>query len=184
MDKKKEIIFYIITLFILFSFVLILEGVGKERIEDKVYKVEELIPAKVIKIVDGDTIWVKIINRKYKVRLIGVNTPEIEHKNLHIAEQPYGEKAKQFTWYYLHDRKVWLELDLFWFDKYNRLLAYVWLKPIKLATLDSLTNYQFNAILLTNGYAKVMRVRPNLKYHKTYLYLQKQAKNNHVNIWK
>ncbi|MGI6285917.1 thermonuclease family protein [Neomoorella humiferrea] len=47
--------------------------------------------------VDGDTLHVQINGKEEKVRLIGVNTPEIAHPDLGIKEEPYGEEALAYT---------------------------------------------------------------------------------------
>ena len=57
----------------------------------------EYFTAKVIKITDGDTIWVMAENgTKYKIRLLGVDTPEIYHENImgvHLHVNPYRESG-------------------------------------------------------------------------------------------
>jgi micrococcal nuclease len=49
--------------------------------------------ARVLSILDGDTIEVRIGDQVERVRYIGVNTPEIHHPRK--GKEPYGEEAKQ-----------------------------------------------------------------------------------------
>src|SRR5690242_16607356 len=57
--------------------------------------------AVVTKIVDGDTIDVTIHGRDERVRLIGIDTPEIAHEAFDgraaNAAECYGEDAKRYT---------------------------------------------------------------------------------------
>lgn len=87
----------------------------------------KVLPAVVTSVADGDTLHVKVNGREEKLRLIGVNTPEIAHPDLGIKEQPYGKEALAYTQKRLDGRQVYLELDVGERDKYGRLLAYVWL---------------------------------------------------------
>ncbi|WXJ79113.1 hypothetical protein MTMBA_11950 [Moorella thermoacetica] len=143
----------------------------------------KVVPAAVTSVVDGDTLHVKINGREEKVRLIGVNTPEIAHPDLGIKEQPYGKEAAAYTQKRLAGKKVYLELDVGERDKYGRLLAYVWLdKPAN----DSETEVRakmYNAELLLNGYAQVMTVPPNIKYADLFVKLQKEAREAGKGLW-
>ena len=60
-----------------------------------------------------------------EVRLIGVDTPETSHPT--YGEQPYGQRAKEFSGSRLEEERVALEFDVEKVDPYERLLAYVWL---------------------------------------------------------
>lgn len=52
-------------------------------------------PYKIHKFVDGDTFWVKMENGKTeKIRLIGVDTPEVRWEGL-TEEQPGGKEASE-----------------------------------------------------------------------------------------
>ena len=41
----------------------------------------------------------------------------------------------------------------------------------------------FNAILLKEGYANVMTIQPNVKYQKTFVYIEKEARNSNNGLW-
>ncbi|GAV24867.1 thermonuclease [Carboxydothermus islandicus] len=144
------------------------------------------IPAKVVKVSDGDTVKVKLSSGKeIRVRMIGVNTPELSHPELGIKEQPYGKEAFKYTKKVLYPgRIVFLEYDVQKQDKYGRDLAYVWLKkPVKI-TEEEVRVKMFNAQLLLEGYAQVMTVPPNVKYSKLFVKFQKEARENSRGLWK
>jgi micrococcal nuclease len=143
----------------------------------------KVIPATVTSIADGDTLHVKINGREEKVRLIGVNTPEIAHPDLGIKEEPYGKEAAAYTQKRLAGRQVYLELDVGERDKYGRLLAYVWLeKPVNDSEAEVRAK-MYNAELLLNGYAQIMTVPPNVKYADLFVKLQKEAREADKGLW-
>src|SRR5512139_3444458 len=83
--------------------------------------------AKVVRVVDGDTIKVKIGRVTETVRLIGVDTPETVHPNRPV--EYFGREASTFTKRKAQGKRVWLEDDPECTnrDRYGRLLRYVYL---------------------------------------------------------
>jgi len=134
--------------------------------------------AKVIRIIDGDTIEVSISNRSYKIRLIGINTPEST-----IRHEPYGKEASNYTRSKLLGKTVYLEKDVSQADKYNRLLRYVWLSMPNSNSDSEIKNKMFNAILVLNGYAQVMTVPPDVKYSNKFLEYQRIAREKKKGLW-
>ena len=54
-------------------------------------------PYKIHKFVDGDTFWVKMdAGKTEKIRLIGVDTPEVKWEGL-TEEQPSGKEASEYV---------------------------------------------------------------------------------------
>ena len=53
------------------------------------------ISAHVERVIDGDTIHVRVEGKRYTVRLIGVDTPETKHPTK--AVQYFGQEASAFT---------------------------------------------------------------------------------------
>lgn len=119
-------------------------------------------------VVDGDTV---ILVDGQKVRYIGINAPELAHDN-HSAE-PYGEDSKRFNALLVDRKSVRLEFDRERFDRYQRLLAYIFLKNATFV----------NAEILANGYAYLLRYRPNLKYDQILLQSQRSAMSAKKGIW-
>jgi micrococcal nuclease len=77
-----------------------------------------------VKCTDGDTADFKIDGKVYKTRFLFIDTPESTNQ-----VEPYGKEASQFTCNALKKaKKITLETDgKDVFDKYDRLLAWVWL---------------------------------------------------------
>lgn len=86
--------------------------------------------AKVIRVIDGDTIDLMVdlgfnIHHKIKVKLYGVNAPKSDTKDL--EEKALGIKAKEFTkdWFTNHDW-VYVNTVLDKNDKYGYILAKIY----------------------------------------------------------
>ena len=81
---------------------------------------------KVVKVIDGDTIKVSIGGRVENIRLIGVDTPEVDSRRL---VEFFGKEASAFTRRLSLDKDVRLEKDPQGDtrDTYGRLLRYVYL---------------------------------------------------------
>ncbi|MGD1971232.1 MAG: thermonuclease family protein [Desulfobacterales bacterium] len=119
-------------------------------------------------IVDGDTI---VLVKGVKVRYIGINAPELARDD-HVAE-PYAEEAKRFNDRLVKQKKVRLEFDVEPNDRFQRRLAYVFLEDGTFV----------NAEMLSQGYAYVLYIRPNVKYHATLLAAQRAAMSGKRGIW-
>jgi micrococcal nuclease len=124
-----------------------------------------------IKVVDGDTIHVRVAERVEKVRYIGVNTPEVHHPRL--GAQPGGQEAWDLNRQLVGGRQVRLELDVQERDRYGRLLAYVWVGETMV-----------NAELVRRGYAQVMTVPPNVRHQGLFLTLQRAAREAGRGLWR
>lgn len=119
-------------------------------------------PYKIHKFVDGDTFWVKMENGKTeKIRLIGVDTPEVRWEGL-TEEQPGGKEASEYVKNLLKGKKVLLEYDVQKRDPYGRTLAYVYLE-------DSTF---LNAHLLEMGLARMATYPPNVRYVEVFREVQ------------
>jgi micrococcal nuclease len=125
----------------------------------------------VVRVVDGDTIHVRVGERVEKVRYIGVNTPELRHPTR--GEEPGGQEATAINRALVDGRRVRLELDVQERDRYQRLLAYVWVGE-----------RMVNAELLRRGYAQVMTVPPNVRHQQQFLGLERQARAAGRGLWR
>lgn len=129
------------------------------------------VEAKVLRVVDGDTLKIQIADKDYKVRLLGVDTPEsVSPKKEKNTKE--GKIASEYTKKNLEGKDIVLEFDVSPYDRYGRLLAYVYVDGIC-----------YNEKLLEEGYAKVMMISPNVKNSKYYRQIEKQAKENNVGFW-
>ena len=125
----------------------------------------------VVRVVDGDTVHVRIGARVEKVRYIGVNTPEVHHPTK--GEEPGGREAAEVNRRLVEGQAVRLELDVQERDRYGRLLAYVWIGDLMI-----------NAELVRLGYAQVMTVPPNVRYQEVFLKLQREAREAGRGLWR
>ena len=125
----------------------------------------------VVRVVDGDTIHVRLGERLEKVRYIGVNTPEVHHPTR--GEEPGGRTAAAVNGQLVSGRRVRLELDAQSRDRFGRLLAYVWVD----ATM-------VNAELVRRGVAQVMTVPPNVRYQALFVRLQREAREAGRGLWR
>jgi len=134
------------------------------------------------RVIDGDTFQLESGER---VRLIGIDTPEIhESKKLYRDSQRSGQDAKgikelgersyQFTKKLIDGKRVSLEFDVEKYDKYNRLLAYVYLKS---------DGTFVNAEIVKQGYASLMTIPPNVRYADKFSKLYREARENKRGLW-
>lgn len=128
----------------------------------------------VTKIVDGDTFWIDDGTKKgQKIRLIGVDAPE-SRKSRNKAIGEFGKESKAYATRLLQNKKVRLEYDVGKYDQFKRALAYVYLEDGSFV----------NAMLVKEGYAKVMTVPPNVKYADLFLKLEREAMKKQKGLWK
>ena len=122
---------------------------------------------------DGDTFSVNMDGKKERVRLLMIDTPEMNYDK--GEPMPYAEEAKNFTTEVLKEAdNVQLLFDKGpETDKYDRLLAYVFVDGVLLQEL-----------LLQEGYAAVRYVnKPNNSLEDELRDIQKDAESEGVNIW-
>ncbi|RUM57655.1 MAG: thermonuclease [Persephonella sp.] len=195
---KKLKLYSKYLLIFLFSFIFFSSCKKDSSLEGKV-------EADVIKVIDGDTLVVKIPkitfndnqatlkDLRFNVRLIGVDTPEskenrrarlqAKENNTTVRIIVYlGRKAKEFTEGQLLIekkgkrkiyKKVYLEFDKEPQDHYGRLLAYVWLPDGRM----------LNELLVCEGYAFPLTVKPNTKYKDRFLKCYQDAVKEHKGLW-
>lgn len=124
--------------------------------------------ATVQRVVDGDTVE---LSTGEKVRLIGVDTPETVKPNTPV--QPYGKEASEFSKQLLTGQKVKLKFDVEPYDKYKRLLAYMYLQDGTFV----------NEKLVRDGYARIMTIPPNVAYADLFLEAEREARENNKGLW-
>jgi micrococcal nuclease len=127
---------------------------------------------RVVSVHDGDTITVKTDGRTEKVRLVGIDTPELDDER--DAYRDEAVAAREFVRLRLKGKAVSLERDGRQGDRddYARLLRYV--------ILPDGTN--FNEELVRKGYARVYdRFAFSLKgqFKKS----EAEAKREHIGVW-
>ncbi len=121
--------------------------------------------AKVTWVYDGDTVEVEMRGRTYKVRYIGVDTPEID--------QPYYEEASKANFDMVKNQNVLLVRDVSDTDQYDRLLRYVYLTDGTFA----------NAELLRGGYGRTINIKPDVANERYFEELQNEARQAGRGLW-
>jgi micrococcal nuclease len=123
---------------------------------------------KVERVFDGDT--VKLEDGR-KIRLLGINTPEVQHRNQ--AVQAGGETAKRWLTDKLKNQKVRLVADVEQTDKYKRTLAYLFTE----------NKEHINVALVEMGLAAVNIYPPNLQYVNELVEAGNRAEHAKRGIW-
>lgn len=127
--------------------------------------------ARVVRVVDGDTIIVRIDGHDYRLRYIGVDTPETVHPELPVEWM--GPEATAANKALVGGKTVYLEKDISEVDQYDRLLRYVFLEDGTFV----------NAELVRLGYAQVSTYPPDVKYVDLYLEMQREAREAGRGLW-
>jgi micrococcal nuclease len=123
----------------------------------------------VVQVVDGDTV---VLAGGVRVRVLGIDAPEMERDG-----QPadfLAHQAKAALAELILNRTVGLEYDRLRYDRYGRLLAYLFLPDHTLV----------NAELVRLGLARVYLISPNLRYQKELLVAQQEAIGAQRGVWR
>ena len=124
--------------------------------------------AQVIDVIDGDTIDVLIDGQRFRVRYIGVNTPELD-------EPCYGD-ATAANAALVSGQTVRMITDVSETDRYGRLLRYVF--------VDTPGGEVFvNAALVEQGWAESRRYDPDTAYAGSFDLLEEQAAAQGLGCW-
>ncbi len=129
--------------------------------------------ATITRVVDGDTVVVRIGKRIEHVRLIGIDTPEVVDPRR--PPQCYGKEASAYTKSLLpHNSRVRLVLDAESRDAFHRILAYAYRESDGLFV---------NAAIAENGYATTLSRAPNTAHSREFQTLVLQAKQDRRGLW-
>ena len=120
--------------------------------------------AVVERVIDGDTIEVRVDDQTHTVRLIGADTPETKHPAKEV--QYFGQEAIAFTKAALEGKTVQLQID-----RHGRLLRYV-----------HLDGENFNARLIREGYAHAIQ---GFRYsmRAQFIRLEDEARRHGRGLW-
>ena len=133
----------------------------------------QLTALPIVRVVDGDTIIVRDIDKEIRVRLIGIDTPETVHPSKPV--EYYGKEASRFTDNLLKGEKVYLVSDPEGdkIDKYGRTLAHVYRAPDGLFV---------NAEIIRQGYGHAYTRFP-FKYMEEFKQLERFAREAEKGLW-
>jgi len=142
-------------------------GAGRE---DSGGPSENRVGAQVVRVVDGDTAQMEVDGGEEGVRFIGVDTPESVAPGQPV--ECFGKKASRFTTGLIEGERVTLRFGAERRDRYNRLLAYVYLG-----------DRFVNAELVRLGYARTLEIAPNVDFAERFAELQQHAANAGRGLW-
>jgi endonuclease YncB( thermonuclease family) len=130
-------------------------------------------PAAVVRVVDGDTVDVQLEGKVERIRLIGIDTPEVVDPRKPV--QCYGREASQHAHELLDGQSVSLEFDASQGsrDKYGRLLAYIWLPDAR----------NFGEVMIADGYAHEYTYSRPYTYLDSFRAAQDVAMTSQVGLW-
>jgi micrococcal nuclease len=127
--------------------------------------------AKVVRVIDGDTVKILLNGSEETIRFLLVDTPETHHPKKPV--EPFGPEAAKFTTNLLTGKTVELESDIGSMrDKYGRLLLYVFLD-----------GKSVQEMLLERGLARVAYIHTQIKYLDEFRKVQKHAQQKGLGIW-
>lgn len=194
--QKKFITPLLLVIFLLFSFAIFFDKVAsllyskrdmrapaKEQLLDEGSSIVEatssvLVAAQkklypVLRVVDGDTIDISLDGVKTRIRLIGINTPETVDPRRPV--QCFGKEASAKAKELLLGQNISIELDASQdkYDKYGRLLAYVYLAD----------GTFFNEKMIREGYAYEYTYRLPYTYQKEFKEAQRDASSAKRGLW-
>ncbi len=129
-----------------------------------------LVPAKVTRVVDGDTIHVEMGGKDYRLRYIGIDTPETVDPRRPVG--CFGREASERNRQLVEGRTVGLEKDVSETDSCGRLLRYVWVD-----------DQMVNGALVEEGYALAATYPPDVRYSGVFASLQAQAREGKRGLW-
>ena len=168
---NKFIFLFLGLLFLyIFSQILIQKTVqNKEIVEINNQEV-----ARVLRVIDGDTIEVLINNKEDTVRLIGIDSPETLDSRKPV--QCFGKEASNKAKEMLSGKTIRLEPDTTQSnrDKYGRLLRYVFLN-----------NLNFNKFMISEGFVHEYTYQNNpYKHMEEFKNAERIAREEKKGLWK
>lgn len=126
--------------------------------------------ALVTRVVDGDTVEVRLEGRTEDVRYIGVDTPETVKPGAPV--DCFGPQASAFNHRLVEGRRVRLVFGVERRDVYGRLLAYVYR-----------SGRFVNAELVRRGLARTLTIPPNDRYAGRLKWLEVAASRAGRGLW-
>ncbi len=123
--------------------------------------------ALVTNIIDGDTIEVDVNGTTYKVRYIGMDTPELTN-----PPEEYGQEAADKNKELVLGKTVVMFKDVSEMDRFDRLLRYVLVGDVFV-----------NSELVRLGYAKSISYPPDVACDAIFADAEKEARKNLIGLW-
>ena len=118
---------------------------------------------KISKVVDGDTLVADLGDESVRIRLYGIDAPELG--------QNYGKRASEVVKQAVKNKKV--DLEVFYLDPYDRLVARV----------NFGANMDLAEYLLTNGFAWLYPRYCDKSFCQDWALLEQKAKSAKRGLW-
>lgn len=119
------------------------------------------------RVIDGDTIE---LEQEFKVRLIGIDTPESRHPQK--PKECYAKEATTKLKELIEGKTIQMEKDVSETDRYGRLLRYIFLNDIFI-----------NELMVKQGYAHARSYPPDIKYQEILKQAEQHAKDYNLGLW-
>ena len=118
-------------------------------------------PDMVVQVIDGDTFAMR---SGKKVRIVGIDTPEIGQK--------FHDEARDYLIALIQNKEVFLKVNPDSLDRYGRLLAEVFIDTLNVGLA-----------ILRAGLAELYIFNSDRYFIEKYLSVQKYATEHHLGIW-
>ena len=140
-------------------------------------KVIRPVYATIIHVSDGDSITLETKEKtKLKIRLYGIDAPEIEIRNRNTLEivkpgQPFGRESRKHLASQVLNNNVRLEiLDI---DRYRRMVAIVWREDLNV-------NLEMIRVGMAEAYIEYLKDEP---YKAQFIQAEREARDRKVGVW-
>lgn len=130
--------------------------------------------ARVVRVVDGDTLIIDRGRGNERLRYIGVDTPETVKPDTPVEFM--GTQASAANAALVDGREIVLERDVSDTDRFDRLLRYAWLG-------DGGTWTFVNLELVRQGFAQVVTYPPDVRWTDALLDAQREARGAGRGLW-
>lgn len=135
-------------------------------------------PVELLDVVDGDTVVVLSDLGPRTVRLIGIDSPEMNEG------APWLIAREALTAIAPVGSIVWIEVGREPEDRYGRLLAYLYLEdPAGRWNLDGRRGTQVNLAMVEGGWAGTLTIPPNDDYARLYASAETTAVTRGLGLW-
>ncbi len=141
--------------------------------------------AQLVRVVDGDTVIVKLSGDRIRIRMIGIDTPESVAED-EKRNNEYGVMASDHTKELLSNVEyLYLTFGPEREDQYGRTLAYVWLSEPTADQVNLISEPvdMLNYIILRDGYGYHVEYKPNVEYADFFTDTVDNAKKNSTGLW-
>jgi len=128
--------------------------------------------ARIIRVIDGDTVEAEINGEFDRIRLLRINTPEMTDTRPDVLELARASRLALERLVLNH--VVTLEYDRVRRDKYGRILAH----------LHRADGLWVNREMVRLGFAEIMTIPPNVKHTDELLAAEREAREGKRGLWR